>query len=81
LSQQKLGDDLKPILLALEIRNGTLEIRHIETGQLAGGENSTQSVKNKFSTVITASITTLFKGVHSPFVLGGWKSLRAGPAN
>ena len=61
----KVGGRFEADIVGARIRNGTLEIRHIETGQLACGENSTQSVKNKFSTVITASITTLFKAMFS----------------
>lgn len=61
----EVGGRFEADIVGARIRNGTLEIRHIETGQLAGGENSTQSVKNKFSSVITASITTLFKSMFS----------------
>jgi len=59
------GGRFEADIVGARIRDGTLEIRHIETGQLAGGENSTQSVKKKFSTVITTTITELFQTMFS----------------
>lgn len=61
----EVGGRFEADIVGARISNGTLEIRHIETGQLAGGVNSTRSVKNKFSPVITASITEHFKAMFS----------------
>ncbi|MFH1730866.1 MAG: hypothetical protein ABIF82_04340 [Planctomycetota bacterium] len=48
-------------VVGARIKEGTLEIRHIETGGLAGGRNSTDSIKNKFADWIKEHVTGHFK--------------------
>lgn len=61
----QVGGRFEADIVGARIRKNTLEIRHIETGQLAGGGHSTESVKRKFSTEITEAITALFKAMFS----------------
>jgi len=42
-----------------------MEVRHIETGTLAGGDKSVKSVQKKFSDVVKASIEMYFKNKFS----------------
>lgn len=57
----QVGGRFEADIVGARISGATLEIWHIETGQLAGGENSVQSVKKKFSAEITENIDLLFK--------------------
>jgi hypothetical protein len=65
IATAKAGGRFEADILGGRVKKDTLEIIHIETGQLAGGENSTKSVRKKFSVDITESITQLFRAMFS----------------
>ena len=48
-------------IVGVRIKEGTLEIRHVETGSLAGGQKSTASVEKKFTEDIESNVTEYFK--------------------
>jgi hypothetical protein len=60
-----VGGRFEADIVGARVRKATLEIMHIEVGQLAGGESSIQSVKKKFSTEIAEAINELFKTMFS----------------
>lgn len=61
----KVGGRFEADIVGARISQATLEIMHIETGQLAGGESSILSVKKKFSIEITEAINELFATMFS----------------
>jgi hypothetical protein len=48
-------------VVGAKISNGQLQILHIETGQLSGGEKSISSVEKKFGSVVRESVKGYFK--------------------
>lgn len=59
------GGRLEADVVGAKIYNNVMEVRHIETGTLAGGDKSVKSVQKKFSDVVKASIEMYFKNKFS----------------
>lgn len=57
----KVGGRFEADVVGARIKDGKLEIQHIETGLLAGGLNSTASIKKKFAGRVKRSVTAHFK--------------------
>jgi hypothetical protein len=61
VSVESAGGRVEADVLGARISNGQLQILHIETGQLSGGEKSISSVKKKFGSVMRESVEGYFK--------------------
>jgi len=57
----RAGGRFEADVIGARIKAGILEIRHIETGQLAGGRNSTASIAKKFGEPVVHAVTDYFR--------------------